>query len=57
VAGTDGRSGGSADEKVSINLKYCKGCGICWNVCPLKCIKPVDELEFPDGVVRVTYSI
>ena len=27
---------------------YCKGCGICSNVCPVKCIKMMDESEF-DG--------
>ncbi len=36
-----------------VNLKYCKGCGICWTECPVKgAITPVAELEFAGGVVR-----
>ncbi len=36
-----------------INLKYCKGCGICWTECPVKgAIAPVAELDFAGGVVR-----
>ena len=37
----------------TVNLKYCKGCGICWTECPVKgAITPVPELDFADGVVR-----
>lgn len=25
------------------NLDFCKGCGLCAKVCPVKCIKMVDE--------------
>ncbi len=36
-----------------INLKYCKGCGICWTECPVKgALTPVPELDFTGGVVR-----
>jgi len=36
-----------------INLKYCKGCGICWTECPVKgAIAPMPELDFAGGVVR-----
>jgi len=28
---------------VDIDLNYCKGCGICASVCPVKCIKMVKE--------------
>jgi len=38
---------------MQINLKYCKGCGICWTECPVKgAIAPVPELNFVGGVVR-----
>lgn len=26
-----------------VNLDYCKGCGICSNICPVKCIKMEKE--------------
>jgi Pyruvate/2-oxoacid:ferredoxin oxidoreductase delta subunit len=35
------------------NADYCKGCMICVNECPANCLEPVNELEFPDGVVRL----
>lgn len=47
----------ASEEKIRINLEYCKGCGICWEVCPLSCIQAQEEVDFPDGVVRVTYTI
>ena len=28
------------------NLDVCKGCGICAKVCPVKCIKMVEESKF-----------
>lgn len=39
-----------ADEKVTtFNLKHCKGCGICAQVCPVKCIEMVPEgCELPE---------
>jgi len=34
------------DGKPRVNYDYCKGCGICANECPKKCIKMVrQELE------------
>lgn len=30
-------------EKFDANLDYCKGCGICAQECPVKCIKMVKE--------------
>jgi len=33
------------DDNVSINYDYCKGCGICNNVCPVKAITMVMEGE------------
>jgi oxalate oxidoreductase subunit delta len=37
----------------TVNLKYCKGCGICWTECPVKgAIAPVPELDFEGGMVR-----
>ena len=36
---------------VQINLEYCKGCGICSQVCPAQAITMVNEGEHhPDGV-------
>ena len=31
------------DENIKTDYGYCKGCGICAEVCPVKCIKMVDE--------------
>ncbi|MCD6470275.1 4Fe-4S binding protein [Candidatus Bathyarchaeota archaeon] len=31
------------ENGVEINYDYCKGCGICANECPVKCIKMVEE--------------
>jgi pyruvate ferredoxin oxidoreductase delta subunit len=31
------------DEPPVVNLDYCKGCGICANECPKKCIELVLE--------------
>lgn len=31
------------NEKMEPDYDYCKGCGICANVCPVKCIKMVKE--------------
>ena len=33
------------EEKLTIDMDYCKGCGICANECPRKCIKMVREEE------------
>lgn len=36
---------------VQINLEYCKGCGICLQVCPAQAITMVGEMEYhPDGI-------
>ena len=31
------------DETYAVNLDYCKGCGICAEVCPKDCIEMVEE--------------
>jgi pyruvate ferredoxin oxidoreductase delta subunit len=31
------------DGKVAVDYEYCKGCGICSNVCPAKAIEMVSE--------------
>jgi pyruvate ferredoxin oxidoreductase delta subunit len=31
------------DKTIEIDWKYCKGCGICANVCPKKCITMIEE--------------
>ena len=38
----------SKDEGISFNLKYCKGCGVCSNVCPVGAVSRVPELDFDD---------
>ncbi|MGQ9514115.1 MAG: 4Fe-4S dicluster-binding protein [Thermoproteota archaeon] len=30
---------GNPDRAIEINQDYCKGCGICAQVCPVKCIE------------------
>ena len=32
----------------TVNLEYCKGCGICAEECPTKAITMVDEATFSD---------
>lgn len=31
------------DMKYDVNLDFCKGCGICAQICPVKCIEMVKE--------------
>src|SRR4030043_264368 len=33
-------------KKIGVNLDYCKGCGVCAEVCPVKCIKMVEESKY-----------
>lgn len=33
-------------KREETNLDFCKGCGICANICPAKCIEMKDENEF-----------
>lgn len=34
-------------EKVTgVKLEHCKGCGLCANVCPAKCIEMIEESSF-----------
>ena len=40
-------------EQMVWNADYCKGCMVCVNECPANCLTTVNELEFPDGVVRL----
>ncbi len=35
-----------ADHKVAFDMQYCKGCGICMNVCALHCITMQPERDF-----------
>jgi len=38
------------DQKMTgINYDYCKGCGICASVCPVKCISMIPEAEAKKG--------
>lgn len=43
----------AVDEKIVHDLEYCKGCGICTAVCPVKAVARVPEMDFTDGVVRL----
>lgn len=33
-------------KRKETDLDFCKGCGICANVCPVKCIKMEEEVNF-----------
>ena len=33
-----------------VDLAHCKGCGICAQVCPVKCIKMVEEMSLREAV-------
>jgi len=35
-------------KKVGTDLGHCKGCGICANICPAKCIEMVLESSLPE---------
>ena len=37
---------GNDIKRKETNLDYCKGCGICSDVCPVKCIKMEEEAKF-----------
>lgn len=41
------------EDTPHIDLKYCKGCGVCVAVCPTECIERIPELNFTEGVVRL----
>lgn len=41
------------EDEMRVNLKYCKGCGICTEVCPVGAYENVPELDFEEGVVRL----
>jgi 2-oxoacid:acceptor oxidoreductase delta subunit (pyruvate/2-ketoisovalerate family) len=42
-------------EFKGVDLDHCKGCGICAEVCPAKCITLVEEGKFAEGSLqRVT---
>ncbi len=38
---TEGK--GNEIKRKETDLDYCKGCGICANICPVKCIKMEEE--------------
>ncbi|MBC7113135.1 MAG: 4Fe-4S binding protein [Candidatus Methanomethyliales bacterium] len=37
-----------AETLFAVNLDYCKGCGVCAEVCPTKAISMINELEFKE---------
>ena len=41
------------EEKMEWNWKFCKGCQICINECPVDALTAAPELDFEDGVVRL----
>lgn len=38
----------------SVNLNYCKGCGVCVQECPTGCLEFVPEMDFEGGVTRMS---
>jgi pyruvate ferredoxin oxidoreductase delta subunit len=36
----------SEERLIGVDLDHCKGCGICAEVCPAKCIVMLPEAEF-----------
>ena len=36
---------GDKEHKYDADLDYCKGCGICANICPVKCIEMLLEVR------------
>jgi|WetSurMetagenome_2_1015567.scaffolds.fasta_scaffold00217_23 pyruvate ferredoxin oxidoreductase delta subunit len=40
-------------DKIEYVNEFCKGCMICVHDCPVQCISPIPELDFPDGVVQL----
>ena len=36
------------NKKLVINLKWCKGCGICAEFCPTKCLVVKEKVEITD---------
>jgi 2-oxoacid:acceptor oxidoreductase delta subunit (pyruvate/2-ketoisovalerate family) len=39
-------------EFTGVDLDHCKGCGICVEVCPAKCITMVEESQFQKEAAR-----
>jgi 2-oxoacid:acceptor oxidoreductase delta subunit (pyruvate/2-ketoisovalerate family) len=39
-------------EFKGVDLEHCKGCGICAEVCPVKCIEMHEESEFAEEVTE-----
>ena len=35
-------------KKIGTNLDFCKGCGLCADICPVKCIEMKRESEFEE---------
>ena len=42
-------------EQLTVDMDYCKGCGICAHECPKKCIEMVKEAEY--GWVRKHFCL
>lgn len=39
-------------KKTGTDMQICKGCGVCANVCPVKCIDMVLESDVPEGTKK-----
>lgn len=40
------KGSGNDIKRKETDLEYCKGCGICADICPVKCIKMEEEAKF-----------